>query len=220
MTYKTHPEPSHIQVGFVQLNGTSNSTIRTIIQRSLETIPRITDAGYTGYGFIGSGFSGIFIQPNGTSEDFNYAFAPFYELATMTGISGQVGSITLPRWIDYCNAFLTDPNIATNVIDGTRLLTSEVLKRKSKELTDLILENGASAGFNFIGKVNSAERDNTAVHTIWKESRAILSFGADWADDTPSNEKQRRKLELVEATKKLAEISGPRGGTYMNEANP
>lgn len=144
----THPEPTHIQVAFVQLNGTTNETIRSVVQKSLEIIPHVTDAGYTGYSFFSNGFSGIFLQPNGTNENFAAAFAPFYELAAQANVSGQVGTFPFPTWIDYCNAFLSDPNIATNVIDASRLLTADVLTNKAKDLTDLIMEEGGG-GFNF-----------------------------------------------------------------------
>ena len=68
--------------------------------------------------------------------------------------------------------------------------------------------------------MNSAERDNTAVHPTWKDSRAIFSLGTDWADDAPAEEKLRKKQQAVEASKRLAEIVGPDRGTYVNEANP
>jgi hypothetical protein len=71
-----------------------------------------------------------------------------------------------------------------------------------------------------VGKVNSDKRDETAVHPIWKESRAIFSLGTDWPDDAPEEVKRTRKLKAVEVSKRLGEIVGPHGGTYTNEANP
>ncbi len=150
-TYRTHPNPTHIQVGFVQLNTTDDSAIRTVLHKALQALPAVTDAGYTGYGIMdGSSFAALFIQPNATQEIFNATFAPFYELASHVNVSAQVGSITFPTWIDYCNAFLTDVNIATNVIDPSRLLTSDDLLQRTTELVDVILEfETFSAGFNF-----------------------------------------------------------------------
>ncbi|KAI9840689.1 MAG: hypothetical protein M1837_001365 [Sclerophora amabilis] len=221
VTYKTHPNPSHIQIGLVQLNGTDNSTTRRILENSLQTLPGITDAGYTGYGVIDGGFSAIFIQPNGTNETFDAAFAPLREIATLPDVSGQVVNFDLPSWIDYCNTFLSDPNIASNIIGASRLLTSDVLLDRAKDIVDLVFDyNAVSAGFNFIGKVNSENRDETAVHPAWKESQAVFSFGADWPDSTPTQEKKRRKEQLVELSNHLGEIVGPDGGTYVNEANP
>jgi hypothetical protein len=71
-----------------------------------------------------------------------------------------------------------------------------------------------------VGKVNSAERDNTAVHPVWKDSRALLAIGTDWPDDAPAEEKLRKKTEAVRVSKRLGQIVGPDGGTYVNEANP
>lgn len=68
--------------------------------------------------------------------------------------------------------------------------------------------------------MNPAERNNTAVHPIWNEGRGIFSLGTDWADDAPAEEKLRKKKEAVEVSKRLGEIVGPDGGTYVNEANP
>ncbi|KAK2757894.1 hypothetical protein FQN54_004300 [Arachnomyces sp. PD_36] len=222
-TFKTHPLPTHIQVGMVQFNVTDNSTstLRTVLEKGLQTIPSITEAGYTGYGDLSSGFSAIFIQPNGTNETFNTAFAPFYELKELPGVSGQLGSFNFPTWIDYCRMFLRDPNIATNIIDASRLLTKDVLVDRADEIVDLILdypENGA--GFNFIGKVNPAERDNTAVHPIWKESHGVFSLSSDWPDDASEAVKKERRNLVVELSNRLADIVGPDGGTYINEANP
>jgi FAD/FMN-containing dehydrogenase len=151
VTYETHPSPSHIQVGVMQFNTTDESTFRTVLYSALQNLPRVTDAGYTGYGIMGGGsFAAIFLQPNATEAGFSETFAPFYELATHPNVSAQVASFPMPTWIDYCNAFLGDPNIATNLIDSSRLLTANVLMNRTNDLIDLILEfDDFSAGFNF-----------------------------------------------------------------------
>lgn len=71
-----------------------------------------------------------------------------------------------------------------------------------------------------VGIVNPAERDNTAVHSAYNESRALLSFYADWKDDAPVDEKRQAKLGLIDVTERLGQIVGPDGGSYFNEANP
>jgi len=151
VTYKTHPNPSHIQVGLMQFNVTTNSTLRLVLQQSLAALPGVTDAGYTGYGTTSiTGFSAIFIQPNGTNATFTSAFAPFYKIATLPGVSGQVVNFDFPTWMDYCDVFLQDPNISTNVIDTSRLLTADVLLNHNEALADLVLEYpDMGAGFNF-----------------------------------------------------------------------
>ncbi|KAF7505684.1 hypothetical protein GJ744_000533 [Endocarpon pusillum] len=222
VTYRTHPNPAHIQVGLMQFNTTDESTLRNVLHKALQALPAVTDAGYTGYGIMDDGsFAALFVQPNATEEIFNTTFAPFYELASHANVSAQVGSISFPTWIDYCNTFLMDPNIATNIIDASRLLTSDDLLERTTKLVDVVLEfDEFSAGFNFIGKVNSTERDNTAVHPAWKDSRAVFSLGTDWADDASGEERLRKKQQAVEISKRLGEIVGPDGGTYVNEANP
>lgn len=45
-------------------------------------------------------------------------------------------------------------------------------------------------------------------------------MGTDWADDTPEAEKRKQKLRAVEASRRLEQIVGEGGGTYVNEANP
>ena len=71
-----------------------------------------------------------------------------------------------------------------------------------------------------VGKVNPAERDETSVHPIWKDSRAIFSISGDWADDAPEEEKRKIKKDLVDISGRLGKIVGENGGTYINEANP
>lgn len=157
MTYKTHPNPSHIQVGIVQFNVTDESARRTILEKSLQTIPEVTNAGYTGYGYMGNisppedlAFQAIFLQPNATNGTFDKAFEPFYQIAALPGVKGQIGRLDFPSWMDYSKDFLTDPNIATNIIDGSRLLNSHVLLERTKDLVDLMFEYpNYGPGFNF-----------------------------------------------------------------------
>lgn len=225
----------------MQFNTTDEPAFRAVLHGVLQALPGVTDAGYTGYGIMSGGsFGAIFIQPNATEEIFNATFAPFYKLAAHPNVSAQIWSTAFPTWIEYCNAFLSDPNIATNIIDTSRLLTSDVLSNRTSELVDLVLDSGEfSAAFNFstlsfvvhdklnmvmltcvVGKVNPAERDRTATHPIWKDSVALFVLGADWADDAPAEEKVRKKKHAVAISKLLGEIVGPDGGTYINEANP
>ncbi|EEP82063.1 predicted protein [Uncinocarpus reesii 1704] len=220
VTYKTHPNPSHIQVGFLQFNVTNNSTLRAVLEKSLRGLVSVTDAGYTGYGIINTsdeplGFNAIFIQPNGTNATFNTAFKPYYDISTMQGVSGLVANAEFPSWIEYSKYFLRDPNIATNIIEASRLLTQEVLLHRTGDLVDLAFEYPSPGpGFSFIGKVDATERDNTAAHSIWKESRALLGWSANWTDDAPVDEKRKAKLDLVEISRRLGEIVGPEGGSY------
>ncbi|PGH10691.1 hypothetical protein AJ80_07447 [Polytolypa hystricis UAMH7299] len=227
VTYKTHPNPSHIQVGLAQFNTTDDSTCRTVLEASLRALAQVTEAGYTGYGVLGRGdnsdptFQAIFFQPNTTNETFGGAFQPFFDITSLPGVSGQVMNFDFPSFIDYTRAFLADPNIATNNVDASRLLTADVLTKRPDKIVDLLFDNPAyGAGFNFIGKVDAKERDNTAVHPIWKESRAVFSMSADWKDDAPLDVKRRMKQDLVRISERLGELVGEDGGTYVNEANP
>jgi len=68
----------------------------------------------------------------------------------MTNVTGQIGSFDFPTWMDYLNTFLQDPNIATNVIDTSRLLTANVLLNQTEELLDLVQDYPEMGlGFNF-----------------------------------------------------------------------
>jgi hypothetical protein len=71
-----------------------------------------------------------------------------------------------------------------------------------------------------VGKVNPAERNNTSVHPVWRDSRAVMSFGTNWNDTASDAEKRRKKQLLVDISKRWGKIAGPSGGTYANEANP
>jgi hypothetical protein len=52
--------------------------------------------------------------------------------------------------MDYLNTFLQDPNIATNVMDTSRLLTPNVLLNRTEELLDLVQDYPEMGlGFNF-----------------------------------------------------------------------
>lgn len=71
-----------------------------------------------------------------------------------------------------------------------------------------------------VGKVNNDERDNTAVHDIWKRSHALLSISIDWADNATEAEKHKKRLHAVQMSETFSEIVGSDDGTYINEANP
>jgi hypothetical protein len=155
VTYKTHPLSSHIQVVFVQVNTTSTDAWRNTYAASLRALPAMTDAGYTGYGSttVGELVQFIFLQPNGTDVSLERGMQGFDELLQMngtTGLSIGVGNFTLPSWEAYSDLFLTDPNIATNIQDASRLLTPEVLSEKADALVDLALRYpDAAPGHNF-----------------------------------------------------------------------
>lgn len=155
VTYKTHPLPTHVQVVFVQANTTSAETWRNAYAASLRALPAMTDAGYTGYGSttVGELVQFIFLQPNGTDLDLERGLQGFDELIQMNGAAGMsigAGNFTLPSWEAYTDLFLTDPNIATNIQDASRLLTPEVLSGKADALVDLALRYpDAAPGHNF-----------------------------------------------------------------------
>lgn len=152
VTYKTYPEPANgIQLVFVQINATTQESLRPILEKSLGAIVNVTDAGYTGYGFLLGGISAILIRPGGTEEDIERCFAGFSEIAQIEGASPALFNITYPRWIDYAADFLSDFNIAHNVMDASRLLTPSMAFDKASEIVDLILEVGEEHApfFNF-----------------------------------------------------------------------
>lgn len=152
---KTYPDHSHIQIGRVHLNATNNETLRTILERTFSAISRVTEAGYVGYAGLGNGksptaFDGLFIQPNATNETFSEAFSLFVDMMSLQDVDGHVLSFDFPSWASWCPHFLGDPNMGTNTISGSRLLTPEVLTNKSKEIVDLILKNqDYDPGFGF-----------------------------------------------------------------------
>ncbi|KAF2092417.1 FAD-binding domain-containing protein [Rhizodiscina lignyota] len=222
VTYKTHPSPSHIQVGISQFNTTTDTARRTVIQQVLKSLVYITDSGYTGYGSITpNSLRLIFIQPNGTNATYDSAFASLQQLANVTGVAGGIFQLVFPSWLEYGNVFLQDPNIATNVQDASRLLTKDILLNKHDQLADLVLQYpDLTPGFNFIGKVNSAERDKTSVHDTWRNSHALMTFGIDFVDNATLAYKHERKERLVEISSRMSDIVGPDSGTYVNEANP
>ncbi|EXJ69227.1 oxidoreductase [Cladophialophora psammophila CBS 110553] len=222
VTYRTHPEPTHIQVAAIQINATTNSTLRPVLEGSLGALVNMTDAGYTGYGYLTNGFSGLFIRPGGTEAELSEGSTAFQRLGQIDGANFAMVTFSFPRWIDYCNVFLQDPNIAMNVMDSSRLLTPDMAFNKSGEIIDMMLEFGPEhyPSFNFIGHVNSATRDNTSVHPSWRDGRAIMSFGTNWEDEAPETEKHQKRLQLVEMSKRWTKIAGPDAGTYVNEANP
>lgn len=156
VTYKTHPLPSHVSVLFFQANTTSLDAWRNVYASSLRALSGITDAGYTGYGNteVGKVVQFIFLQPNGTAESSNRAMGSFQEVMALNGTDGTtaaMGNITFPSWDAYIEVFLTDPNIATNIQDASRLLTPDVLHDKADELVELAIERfpDVSPGHNF-----------------------------------------------------------------------
>lgn len=148
VTYKTHPIPQSLLIGFVQLNASDNSSLTNLLAGSMKLLPKITDAGYTGYGNIDQGFEAIFLKSNGSVESFNQTFAEFLNLSKTTGIKGAVGAY-LSTWNGYLETFLQDPNIGTNIQDTSRLLTANVINEKAEDLAKLIVDNGGKGGFNF-----------------------------------------------------------------------
>lgn len=153
MTYLTHPEPSHIQVAALQINGTTSSSLRSVWTKSLGALVNMTDAGYTGYGFLdGSGISAIFIRPNGTEDELSRGSRAFQHIGeSVENTSVLMANFTFPRWIDYCDAFLQDLNIALNIMDSSRLLTPDMAINKADQIVDMMTEFGPDhyPGFNF-----------------------------------------------------------------------
>jgi FAD binding domain len=155
VTYKTHPSPKYIQVAILQANMSTPEAYRKVYTQALKSIPRMTDAGYTGYGSttFGKVVQFIFLQPNGTIATLDQGFTSFNKIVEMNGtdsISVMAANFTMPTWVDYTTAFLRDPNIATNIQDATRLLTPDVLTNKANELVDLAARfPHLSAGHNF-----------------------------------------------------------------------
>ncbi|KAA8650336.1 hypothetical protein EYZ11_000705 [Aspergillus tanneri] len=219
VTYKTHPVPRNLTVGLVQLNATDTPSFKHIVAEALQRLPAVTDAGWAGYATMAEGFGAIFIKPNSTVESFNQTFASFYKLAQHHGVNGTVGAYQ-STWGGYIKNFLKDPNIGTNVQDTSRLLTAEVIKKNTDQLVDFIVENAPAAGFDFVGKVNNDERDNTAIHDVWKHSHGLLSVSTNWADNATESEKHKKRQQAVQHSNRLTEIVGSDGGTYTNEANP
>lgn len=230
ITYKTYPEPGYIQIGFVQVNTTTETAFKSAMKGMLRGIDYITAAGYTGYGYIQkpsdatadtpAGFGGFFNLADGSNETFESSTTAFFELNSIAGVSAYALPMELPSWSSYVAAFLTDPNIAQNVIDASRLLVPQVIhdEAKASALVDMMAEHGG--GFNFIGRVKNDTRASTAVHPAWAESVAVLSFGANWKDEASVEEKKAKKEQVVAQSKRLSEIWGSSGGTYINEANP
>ena len=118
---------------------------------SIAALVNMTDAGYTGYGFFSNGFSAIFIRPNGTEADLLKGSAAFRELAELDGTSFVMFNLTFPTWIEYCDMFLQDPNIAQNVMDSSRLLTTDMALHKGDAIVDMMLDYGPEnyPAFNF-----------------------------------------------------------------------
>lgn len=230
VTYRTHPEPNHIQAVFVQVNATDEVAFRKAMVGTLQGIDAMTAAGYTGYAYIQrpadatpetpAGFGGFFNQADGNNATLFAGSPAFLALNEIEGVSAIVFPLEYPSWSAYTGVWLQDPNVAQNVIDASRLLTPKVVYDRTKldALIDMMVDYGA--GFNFIGRVKNDTRADTAVHPAWAQSLGILSFGANWKDDAPLAEKKQKKGMVVEQSRQLGEIFGPSGGTYINEANP
>ena len=222
VTYRTHPLPTHMQAVAMQANATTETALRELYEKILPLIPDITKAGYTGYATLKGQLGFIFNQANATNATYEATFGPFNEIQDIEGAEVLLAPpFEFPTWLDYGQYFLTDPNIATNIQDASRLLTPHVLKNKTKELIDLIFDfPELGPGFNFMGAVNPVKRNETSVHPVWAESVGVFSMGIDWPDDASEAEKSRLRKMLVEASLRLEEIVGGDGGTYLNEANP
>lgn len=147
VTYKTHPVPQNLIMGFVQLNASDDVGLTHILAQSIKLLPEVTDAGYTGYGTIDQGFGAIFIKPNSTVQAFNTAFAGFFNLTQLPGIHGTVQALA-STWDGYVEKILQDPNIGTNIMDPSRLLTTDVINEKADELAHFLVRN-PGGGFNF-----------------------------------------------------------------------
>jgi FAD/FMN-containing dehydrogenase len=154
-TYQTFPQPSHIQVAIFQANMSSADAYRKVYTQALKSIPAMTDAGYTGYGATNPAVTVqfIFLRPNGTNATLEQGFAGFNEILAMNGTDGIsviAGNFTLPTWRDYTEYFVSDPNIATNIQDASRLLTSKVMLHRAEDIVDLALRYPEmAAGHNF-----------------------------------------------------------------------
>ena len=234
-TYATYPLPQGMRVALAQFYASTPKAFKQIIRAALPALVPITDGGWTGYGIMGDKTAGfIFSKPDGTEENFNTSFGAFAKIAGLKDVTAQVGSYETGGWPGYFETWLSDPNIATNELDSSRLLTKDVLEGQKDKLADLIVElqdgdDGFSAGFNFsssplffslllhillrcvltpspVGKVNPSVRDQTSVHPIWAESRGVFSLGIDWADNTPPEEIKRKRLRSVQVSRRLGEI--------------
>lgn len=157
ITYRTHPQPSHVQVALLQANMSSIAAYRKVYAAALRALPNMTEAGYTGYGTttLAETVQFIFLQPNGTAATLQQGMAAFDPLLALNGsddISVLAANFTLPSWRAYTDLFLHDPNIATNVQDATRLLTADVLSddKKIEQLIDIAVKYPEmSPGHNF-----------------------------------------------------------------------
>lgn len=172
-TFRTHPEPSHIQVAAIQVNATTNSTLRTVLERSLGALVNVTNAGYTGYGYLSDiGFAGLFIKPNGTDVQLRNAASEFEKIGQGDDISFGMANFTFPRWIDYCDMFLQDPNIAQNVMDSSRLLTPDMAINKADQIIDMMLDLGEEhyPFFNFSMYTQAATVSISDFYTFSRKS--------------------------------------------------
>ena len=82
-------------------------------------------------------------------ENFNKTFEPMNKIATLPGVTGGAVSYVFPDFLEYSKNFLRDPNIATNVIDASRLVSRQVLTERASDLVDLMFEFPTTGpGFN------------------------------------------------------------------------
>lgn len=155
VTYQTFPPPSHIQVVVFQANMSTEDAYRKVYTQALKSLPAITENGYTGYGATTPSETVMFIffQPNGTNATLDQGFAGFNSILQMNGtddISVMAGNFFLPTWQAYTDLFVSDPNIATNIQDASRLLTADVLLDKAEDIVELALKYAdMPAGHNF-----------------------------------------------------------------------
>lgn len=158
---------------FIQINATTESSLRPVLEKSLGAIVNITDAGYTGYAVLAGGFSAILLRPGGSEEDLEHGLKSFYDVAQIPGASAAFFNVTYPRWINYTNDFLSDPNIAQNVMDASRLLTPEIAFNKADQVVDLIFEVGIehAPGFNFSESSSHLPMNNVLVTHVPTNSR-------------------------------------------------
>ena len=150
VTYKTFPLPTHINTVFAQYTTNSSISRRHVLRNLFRAVPEITDSGYTGYGTLGQPIGIILLQPNATKETATRVTEILKSVGNVTNGEVVAGGLDFLTWMDYSNTFLSDPNVATNVIDPSRLLTPEVLLQKTDDILDVIDDfEDLAPGFNF-----------------------------------------------------------------------
>lgn len=117
----------------IQANASTPKALRALYVKILSLSPDIAKAGYTGYATLDGTFGFLFLQPNATNKTYASTFAPFNEIRNIDGAEILfTPPLEFPTWLDYGKYFLTDPHIATNVQDASRLLNPRVSKSKTK----------------------------------------------------------------------------------------